>query len=302
MGNEINKKTIFMNFRKNFHFSVLNLQLFIAASVFVAVSCKSLYNIPAGNQPKTPVPSLKKVNIYTLISKIKTSQFDYKWISAHFSMDMDVDSSHDSFGGTVRIRKDSVIWMSISSLLGIGEAARIMLTQDSAMEMNRLKDNYFKDDYDYINNRLHEDVDFELIQSVMMGSSMEFYKDTDKMKSYDDGKQYIISTIRKRKLKKVLFKNRRPFRIKNDAQFIFLDPVDFHITRVRVEDFVNHRTFDAYYSDFRKVDSISFPFHIQYVISAERNIKIDLQYKKVVFKTIEDVPFVIPKKYERFQY
>jgi hypothetical protein len=178
-----------------------------------------------------------------------------------------------------------------------------MVTQDSAMYMDRLNDTYFKGDYNYINSKLNtaDDLDLDLLQSMMIGNCMEFYSDTAKMKSYFDGKQYIISTIRKRNLRRVLYRN-RPYHSKEDEQFIFLDPVDFHITHVRLEDFVNHRTFDAYYSDFQKVDSVMFPFHIQYQIVAQKNIKIDLQYKKVSFKQEESVPFIIPKKYQRVQY
>lgn len=275
--------------------------LFIAIPVALfSVSCKTTHKIQSDNQAKVVTPTLKKQNILSLVAKLKANKYDYKWINAHFSFDMDVDSANTSFSGTIRMRKDSVIWMSIAPLLGI-EFARVMLTQDTAMQMDRVHDTYFKGDYDYINSRLGDDIDFELVQSVMIGSNVEFYNDTDKMKSYFDGNQYIISTIRKRKLKKVLFKN-RTFHSKSDAQFIWLDPNDYHITRVRLEDFVNHRTFDAYYSDFQKVDSVMFPFHIRYEIAAEKKIKIDLQYKKVSFRSQEEVPFTIPKKYERVQY
>ncbi|NNM95103.1 MAG: DUF4292 domain-containing protein [Bacteroidia bacterium] len=273
----------------------------LALLVLLSVSCKSTHSIKAVKQQSPPVPSLKKMNIYTLSSKIRSRQFNYKWISAHFSINISVDSSSNSFGGTVRMRKDSVIWLSIAPLLGI-EADRIMLTQDSAMEMNRLKDTYFKDDYDYINSRLHEDLDFELIQAIMIGSRMEFINDTSKMKSYFNGSEYIVSTIRRKRMRRVLYRNKPPVHNRNEVQFIFLDPSDFHITHVKVQDFVNHRSFDAYYSDFQKVDSVNFPFHIECVIAAERNIKIDLQYKKVIFKPDEEVPFFIPKKYERIQY
>jgi hypothetical protein len=277
----------------------------VATLLFFTISCKTTHNIQADNssQPKNKVPTLKSEKTSVLVSKIKANQFNYKWITAHFSIDVDKDSLNQSFSGDLRMKKDSVIWMSVRAVLGTIEAARIMVTEDSAMIMNRIDDNYFLGDYNYINTRLNtgDDVDFDLLHSVMTGSSMEFYSDTSKMNSYFDGKQYIISTIRKRNLRRVLYKN-RPYHSKENAQFIFLDPNDFHITHVRLEDFVNHRTFDAYYSDFQKVDSVMFPFHIQYQIAAQKNIKIDLQYKKVSFKQEETVPFIVPKKYQRVQY
>ena len=270
--------------------------VFLILPLLLGASCKTVRNTQQNSQGKSSVPSLKKENVRSLAAKLKNNEFNFKWISARVAVEMDADSVHESFSGNIRIRKDSVIWMSITKLGFKG--LQVLLTDDSAMEINYREDNYFKGDYDDIDSRIHNDVDFDMMQSVLIGSSMEFYSDTSKMKSYFDGTQYIISTIRKRKLKKVLYKNRL-FHSKDDAQFIFLDPQDFHITHLQIKDFVNNRSFDAFYSDFQKVDSVMFPFHILYQIKAEKTIKIDLQYKKVMFKSQEEVPFVIPKKYDR---
>jgi hypothetical protein len=200
----------------------------------------------------------------------------------------------------VRMRKDSLVWMSISKL-GI-EGVRAMLNEDTAMFMDRINDRYFKGNYDYIDSLLDNDIDFELIQAVMMGTSTDFYSDSAKLRGFYDGKtQYVLSTIRKRKLKRTLFKNKQ-LKTKDDAQVIWFDMKDYHINRIRVEDFVNHRTFDAYYDDFQAVDSILFPMHIQYVITAGKTIKIDLKYKKLNFKLKEETPFAIPAKYARIHY
>jgi hypothetical protein len=266
--------------------------------LLLVVACKTPSKILAG-ATKQPVPTLKKENIRTLAAQIKANELVYKWLSARISVDLTIDSSSDSFTANLRMRKDSVIWISVSKL-GI-KGAQLMLTQDSAMVINYRAGTYAKEDFDSINARLNNDIDYEMLQSVLEGSCMEFYSDTAKMKSYFDGKQYIISTIRKRKLKRVLYRN-KTVHSKDDAQFIFLDPTTFHITHVRIEDFVNHRTFDAEYSDFQKVDSLMFPYHIQYKITAEKIIKVDMQYKNVEFKPQEEVPFNIPKKYGRVHY
>ncbi|HXP52283.1 MAG TPA: DUF4292 domain-containing protein [Bacteroidia bacterium] len=274
--------------------------LFVIVMVFI-VSCKDTRKIQTSETTYYNASGLKHENASVLLSKLKKRKFDYKWISAHFSFEMDVDSSHTSFGGTVRIRKDSIIWMTISPLLGI-EVARVLLNKDTAMFIDKVHDKFFKGNYDFIDSLLDDDVDYELVQSVMVGSNIDFYNDTAKLKGYFDGKQYLLSTVTRREIKRILFHN-RTIRTKNDVQFIWFDPKDYHINRIRVEDFVNHRTFDAFYSDFQQVDSVMmFPTHIQYVIQAEKTIKIDLEYKKIYFKTQEETPFNILPKYERIQY
>jgi hypothetical protein len=198
------------------------------------------------------------------------------------------------------MKKDSLVWMSISKL-GI-EGVRALLNKDTAMFMDRMDDKYFKGNYDYIDSLLDNDIDFELIQAVMMGTSTDFYSDTAKLRGFYDGKsQYVLSTIRKRNIRRTVFKNKH-IKSKEDAQIIWFDTKDYHINRIRVEDFVNHRTFDAFYDDFQTVDSVSFPMHIQYVIAAGKTIKIDLRYKKLNFQLKEETPFAIPAKYTRIQY
>jgi hypothetical protein len=268
--------------------------------VVLFVSCKPARKIQTSETTYYNASGLKHENASVLLAKLKSRKFDYKWISAHFSVDIAVDSTTTSFGGTVRIRKDSIIWMTISPLLGI-EVARVLLNKDTAMFIDKVHDRYFKGNYDYIDSLLDDDIDYELVQSVMVGSNIDFYSDTAKLKGYYDGQQYLLSTVARRQIKRILFHNLN-IHTKNDVQFIWFDKKDYHINRIRVEDFVNHRTLDAFYTDFQQVDSVMFPTHIQYVISAEKTIKIDLQYKKVYFKTQEETPFNILPKYERIQY
>lgn len=273
---------------------------FIVAIASLLTSCKVQQKVQTSDTTYYNASGLKHENANVLLAKLKKRKFDYKWISAHFSLEMDVDSIHNSFGGTVRIRKDSIIWMTISPLLGI-EVARVLLNKDSAAFIDKVHDKYFKGNYDYIDSLLDDDLDYELVQSVMEGSNMEFYNDTARLKGYYDGQQFLLSTVPRRKIKRILYRNLN-IRTKSDVQFIWFDPKDYHINRIRVEDFINHRTFDAFYSDFQQVDSVMFPTHIQYVISAEKIIKIDLEYKKVYFKNSEETPFAILPKYERIQY
>lgn len=272
----------------------------IVPIVLYLTSCLTVKKIQSPNPP--PTTSLKKENSYSLMAKLKQNNINYRWISAHFKVDYDNDTSHESFSGVVRIRKDSIIWMTISEL-GLYTALHAKLDGDSVMYIDHYHGEYFKGTYDYLDTLLREDLDLDLIQSVMVGNSMEFYNDTAKMKAYFDGRDYVLSTVTKRKYKKSVYKN-KPLHSRDDAQFIWLDASDFHIKKVRLEDFVTKHTFEATYDDFEKRDSGSrFPMHIHYEIyTGKKTIKIDLKYWKVNFPDSESIPFTIPKKYVQIRY
>lgn len=273
----------------------------IIAFMLFFTACYTVKKIQTPNPP--PTTSLKKQNAYSLMQKLKSSNLKFRWISAHFSVDIDNDSSQQSFNGVVRMRRDSVIWMTVSEALGAYTAVHAKLDDDSLMLIDHYHGNYLKGTYDYLDTLLREDIDFDMIQSVMVGNSLEFYNDTTKMKAYYDGRDYILSTVRKRKYKRLMYRN-KPLHTRNDAQLIWLDDSDFHIKKIRLEDFVTKHTFEASYNDFQKEDSGSiFPMHIHYEINTGKKlIKIDLKYKKVNFTNSESIPFIIPKKYVQIHY
>lgn len=276
--------------------------LFLVITVMLFfTSCYTVKKIQTPNPP--PTTSLKKQNAYSLMLKLKENNLSFRWISAHFAVDIDKDSSQESFSGVVRMRKDSVIWMVVSAVLGAYTAVHAKLDDDSIAIIDHIHKNYVKGTYEYLDTLLNEDVDFDMIQSVLIGNSLQFYNDTSKMKAYFDGRDYVLSTIRKRKYKRLMYRG-KPLHTRNDAQLIWMDDSDFHIKKIRLENFVTHHTFEALYDNFQKEDSGSvFPMHIHYVINTgKKTINIDLKYKKVYFTNYESIPFIIPKKYVQIYY
>jgi Domain of unknown function (DUF4292) len=286
--------------------AAIPLFLVVSFALFL-LSCSAHKKITA-TQPKTAnasaSTSLKKEKAYSLMTALKANHLKYHWISARFSADITSNDSSDiSFNGVVRIRKDSVIWLTVSVALGAYTALHAKLGIDSVMYIDHPNEQYFKGTYDYLDTLLKEDIDYDMIQAVMVGRHLDFYHDTSKIKAYFDGKDYILSTIRKREYKKLMYRN-RPLHSHNEAQLIWLDDSDFHIKKIRLEDFVTKHTFEASYDDFQKQDSGGvFPMHIHYIINTgKKSINIDLKYKKINFTNSESIPFIIPKKYVQVHY
>src|ERR1700758_5397764 len=65
----------------------------------------------------------------SLSRRMNENELDYICASAKFSCELTVDGEENSFNVSIRTRKDSVIWMSISKL-GI-DAARVLITKDT---------------------------------------------------------------------------------------------------------------------------------------------------------------------------
>ncbi|MEO6883636.1 MAG: DUF4292 domain-containing protein [Bacteroidia bacterium] len=279
------QKNIFSNVRKGI--SVAGIILFVS-------SCKT-------TKPVTEKKiSLQHESAKLLLSNLQKNEFNYNWLSAKIGVDVAIDSSSNSFNVSMRSKKDSVIWMSISPALGI-EVARVIITKDSIKFMDRIHHTYFKGNYSYVDSLLQTELDFEMLQSMMVGNSVAFYEDETKLKSsVSKSGNYILSTIRKRKVRKVLEKNKE---LKDPVEIIFLDPVLYKITRIVIKDFDKNRTFDAKFSDFEKQDSLLFPRKANFDIKAEKHISILLDYSRInTNEKTMNVPFSIPQKYEEIDY
>ncbi len=228
---------------------------------------------------------------------LKKNELQFTWISARFSADAALDSSQVSFNVSLRGRRDSVLWFSMT-VIGV-EAARAIITKDSVKFMDEIHGQYFAGDFNYINKLLNADLDFDMLQSMLIGNSTDFYEEEEKLHAAVDDGRYLLSTIRKRKLKKVITRNKE---LKDPAQSIWLDPQTFKIVRLLFNDFNQNRTFEASFDKFDKIDSMLFPYQIHYSIKAEKNVDVKIDYSKVNINSVQSFPFKVPSRYERIIY
>jgi len=232
-----------------------------------------------------------------LSKKMLDNQFNYKWLNSKFSVTTNVDGKTNSFSASVRSRKDSALWISLS-MFGL-EGARLLATCDSVKFVDRINSKYFKGDFSYLSQILNTEIDFEMLQAVLIGNSVEFYSEDDKLRTYIENGNQVLSTIRKRKIKKVINNTTSEQNIlKELVQRIWLDASTYRVKKNVINDFNTNRTFEGNYGNFQLVDSLLFPFEAEFSIQAQRTMKVSINYSKVEINNVQSLPFSIPSKYE----
>lgn len=78
----------------------------------------------------------------------------------------------------MRIKKDSIIWFSLTPGVGI-EAARGIITQDSLILMDRVNKEAYYFSFDSLSRRFDFDFNFDLFQSVLIGDLPFSQKEDD---------------------------------------------------------------------------------------------------------------------------
>lgn len=237
-----------------------------------------------------------------LLEVLEANEFKYSWLSSKASFTYtDPEGKKKSFKSSVRIRKDSAIWISITPVFGI-EVSRVLITRDTVKMINRMDSKYFVGDINYLNNKLNVTFDYETLQSLLTGNSISFEEDESEIKTATDKRKgyYFISTVKKRKLEKALRKDK----FDREVQSLWLDPDTYKVTEMLLNDFKTDRSLKAKYSEHKDIDGQLFPFDISFVLNVtkEKSAKIRVEYSRVYSNKPVKLLFSIPDKYEKIDY
>jgi hypothetical protein len=186
----------------------------------------------------------------------------------------------------------------VTPALGI-EMLRMVITDDSVKYVNRFKKDYFVGDYKLVSQFLQIDVDFDILQAIILGNDFQFY-DINTFRASIDNLDYKLSTTDRRKIRKeaesassdpvVLLQN------------IWLDPESFKITKIDLKEYMkDNRKLTGSYEDFLLLENQFYPSTLRFDIIAEDDIQIKINYNKVTLNEPMTFPFSVPGNYERIK-
>jgi hypothetical protein len=269
---------------------------FLSSIVLSSIFLSSLFFSSCSQQKKIVKAPIKEEGADYLFEKLKQNELKFDWFSAKISVNYKNKGESNSFDGQIRILHDSVIWLSFTPLLGI-EVFRVIITNDSVKFINRINNTYFIGDYDYVNKFLNTNIDFDVLQSFMIGNDLSFYEN-GKFRASLDGGQYKLSTAERQKLKKFVRNSQDQLKIL--IQNIWIDPESFKITRADVKEIRKQNLkLEANYSVFEKVGEQLFPKRVNFDIYAEKNINASVEFSKITINTPQLFPFRIPPSYKQ---
>ncbi|MDP4281536.1 MAG: DUF4292 domain-containing protein [Bacteroidota bacterium] len=270
---------------------------FITTLFLLLAGCSILFSFSSCSSSRKVMKSpLKEEGADYLFKKLKENELRYDWFTAKFSAEYKNNRNKTSFNGQIRIRKDSLIWLSFSPMLNI-EAFRVTITQDSVKYMNRMNDTYFAGDYNVVNRLLGTNVDFDLLQSFLTGNDLSFYEN-GKFKASVDKNVYKLSTAERRKLKKYIRKSEEDLNVL--IQNIWINPENFKIIQADVKEIREPNIrLNADYNEFEKIGEQLFPKEMIFDIFAANNIHVKIDFSRISVDVPQAFPFRIPDSYRQ---
>lgn len=228
---------------------------------------------------KESVPTTASVTTET-VGNLAVKNLDFTYLSAKSSISLSGNGENLSSSVSLRIKKDSIIWMSAIPALGI-EAARIKFTQDSVHVINRLRKEYTATDYRYLRNKLNIDVNFNVLQAILLGN----YQPTGSEKVIEEAQLQHIQQLRQN----LLFD-------------YFVGREQQKIQQLNIQDQNTGNNITVRYDNFQAVGPVPFAHSLAAQVTMQKGQASDfsLNHSRV---TITDealtFPFNVPSDYKR---
>lgn len=245
---------------------------------------------------KTP---LRSADENFLLGNMAGAEIKFDTYSAKASVSLINEKSRKTeLKAQIRIKKDSLIWISFSPLLGI-EAARLVLSTDSIKFINRLDKTYFTGDYAFIRSFFGTNVDYDMVQALLTGNDFNQYENENFRASVDRQEYRLTATHR--------MKKRREARQKETptvlVQSIWLNPESFKIVRIDLREYNDeNKKLSALYDDFVTVNGQRIPMMLFFDLwNAGKKTKVKIQVSKAELDEEQQFPFKIPENYAKLK-
>lgn len=248
-----------------------------------------------------------------LIRNIENNAFDYKYFSVkRINCQFDNGKTKTSFKASILAEKDKRITIMLSKLnIPVG---RLWLTPDSVKFINYLEKNYFLDDYSYLSSMLDIDLDFETVHAIISTNIFalgEERHDKD-LKQYEnriDSGLYVLESVKKLKAGKVSEgtnvrrQARKSQKININSpvhQSVYVDPDNFKIRKIKLEDPANSRKLNIGFSDFIPVGKQLYPGEINlHLVSPDNFMELKIKLNGFSVDKENDIRFKVPERYTR---
>jgi len=214
---------------------------------------------------------------------IEIKDFDFDYFSGKARLVVKDEKSTREVKVNIRIRKDSVIWMSFN-FIGL-QGAKLLVNQDSITFVNNMEKSCYTYSFAKLSKLYKSEINYQTIQSLIMGNRI-----------FKDKKIEIVS---KDSSVGLISQNDSILDIKN-----YVNLKNNKIKRIEFKELKSNNYVDVSYSDFQLVGTQIFSFSNKAKILYKTpkglfDVSIILDYNKADVSDKElKFPFNIPKRYE----
>jgi len=260
--------------------------LFSICSSLLLLSCRSSKTIQSAITKKDTVVDVKIPTIDSnaikadLASRVHSNTIT----CAHFAGKMKLDYTDQNGKGNnataqIRMRIDSLIWVSITGPLGI-EGFRALIRPDSVFVMDKLEHTISRRSVSYLQEIVKLPLDFSTLQDLILGNPVYFNDNITSFRA--NGPNYFLLSVGK------FFKH-----------LATLDTTNNRVLNSKLDDVdeTRSRTCNIANNEFQQIGKRTFSTERNYTFAEKNKLDVSIKFTQVVFDEPQSFIFNIPKGY-----
>jgi hypothetical protein len=215
---------------------------------------------------------------------IEIESIDFEYFHGKARMVLRDANKEQEVKANIRIRKDSVIWMTFS-VIGI-QGGKALINKDSITIVSTLEKEYYVFSYEELSRRFNFPINYDVIQASLLGNPLLSRSNSDEVEQLSS--MYLLK------------QHTGTVEVIN-----FVNSSAAKIEKIELKETNSNNTLDISYSNFQPVGNKLFPYNgtISLFYKAATgllNTTIIFEYNKAEVGDRQlRFPFNIPKKYDR---
>ena len=250
---------------------------YILAVVFAGflIGCKSKQAVASAAAKDT-------AEISKIINGHYANETNFKTLNIKANAKYEDPSQSHSLNADIRIKKNEIIWINIK-ILGF-PIAKALITPAKVSYYEKINNTYFEGDFSMLSNWLGTDLDFQKVQNLLLGKSID-----------DLSKGNWISGINDK-----LFKLSQAQTTDISKEFYF-EAANFLLKKETITQASQNRALEIQYPSYKEVERIFLPNEINIKAAQKDKISIAIEYKNTTFNENLNYSYAIPSDYKAIQ-
>jgi hypothetical protein len=230
----------------------------------------------------------KKITSPITISKpaltLSVEEIDFEYLQGKARMILRDANKEREVKANIRVRKDSVIWMTFS-VIGV-QGGKALINKDSITIVSNVDKEYYVFDYAELSKRYNFDINFNVIQAAMLGNLIEARSDEDQV--VQENSFFMLR------------QNTGTISVLN-----YINSASMKIEKVEMKETDTNNSLVLNYSNFQPLSNKLFPYNgtislFYKTLAGILNTTVIFEYNKAEVGDKElKFPFNIPKRYVR---
>jgi hypothetical protein len=225
-------------------------------------------------------PDSTTLTFDSLMLKISANQTGYNTFSGRAKLTWDDGKAAQDFQATMRLKKDSIVWISFSGPMNV-EGARALITPDTFGLINKTASEYDGHSFAYVNNWLLFPVSFTMLQQIITGERLDI-KEKASTASYQDS-VFVIYCENDHLLEK-----------------IWVDTRNYTISKILLKDKLLTQQISITFDSYNQFEGKPFSYHREIEVNRDGVLlKLTIDFTKIKLNENLSYPFEVSGKYKR---